>query len=539
MTFPKFHGITLAQNAWIANAVVESLAADPAPLVAGRIWFNSTAKTLSFSSLDSGGAVVVQTFASGSDITAALAAITALGARVTTLEGAFVNKDGSVAFTGNVDAGSNKVVNVANGTLDSDAVNKAQLDAAIGNLANAFDYIGVVAGGADTGSALDLTTESSTKVGSYYKVTTAGYFKVGAEGTPFFANINDGLVFNTTAGVDIIDNQTGNVTGTAGYVVVTGSAATGFAVDLDPAFKTTVSANTAAIAAETTRAEAAEGDLTTLTTTAKSSLVAAINEVDADVATNASGLAAEVSRATGAEGTLTTNLGAEVSRATGAEGTLTTNLAAEVSRATGVEGTLSSLTTAVKTDLVSAINSEAARAAAAEGVNGSAISAEVSRATAAEGVNASAISAEVSRATAAEGVNASAISAEVTRAEAAEGVLTTDLGDITTLTTTNKTSAVAAINELVAAAGEGAGALKAAINAQRFTYLAVSGALSFVVSHGLNSAFVAVTVLVKGDDGVFRNDMVAVEETDSNTTTVTLTESRIIKATFQAVDQLA
>lgn len=45
--------------------------------------------------------------------------------------------------------------------------------------------------------------------------------------------------------------------------------------------------NAEGIAAETQRAEAAEGDLSTLTTTAKGSLVAAINEVDANSDTNA------------------------------------------------------------------------------------------------------------------------------------------------------------------------------------------------------------------------------------------------------------
>ena len=102
-----------------------------------------------------------------------------------------------------------------------------------------------------------------------------------------------------------------------------------------------------AINAEVTRATGAEGDLATLTTTTKGNLVAAINEVDAD-------LAAEVTRATAAEGTLQGNidtvsnaLAAEVTRATGAEGTLqgnittvATNLSAEVTRAQNAEAAL-------------------------------------------------------------------------------------------------------------------------------------------------------------------------------------------------------
>jgi hypothetical protein len=562
--FPKFHGITLALNSWIANAVVENLATDPAPLGAGRIWFNTTDKGLKFSSLDAGGAVVVQVVASGADVQAALDAISALGTRVTAIEGAYVPKDGSVAFTGNIDAGSNKLVNVSNGTDANDAINKGQLDAAIGSLANAFKYIGTVAGGADAGSAFDMTTTSSQAVGSYYKVATAGYFKVGAEGTPFLANLNDGLVFNTAAGVDIVDNTNSTVAGTTGEITVSGSTDTGYTVALDAAFKSRVSTLESGLADEISRAEAAEGDLTALTTSVKTSLVAAINS--------------EVSRATTAEGVNAAAISAETTRATAAEGTNATAISNEVTRATGVEGSLSSLTTTAKTDLVSAINEVAAsgattasglaaeitRATAAEGTNASAISAETTRAEAAEGdlstltttaksslvaaVNevsaasasvASDLASEVTRATAAEGTNASAISAEVTRATGAEGALAADIGTLGDLTTTAKSDLVSAINEVAAAAGTGTGALKSQINGQRYVYTAATAALTHTVTHGLGSAYVAFQVLVKGDDGLFRNDIVAVEETSGNVLTVTLTESRIIKLVAQALDALA
>lgn len=562
--FPKFHGIQLAANAWIANAVVETLSADPAPLGAGRIWYNGTSKQLKFSSLDAGGAVIVEVVATGDDVQAALDAISALGTRVTAIEGAYVKKDGSVAFTGNIDAGSNKLVNLANGTDANDAVNKGQLDAAIGSLANAFKYIGTVAGGADTASAFDMTTTSSQEVGAYYKVATAGYFKVGSAGVPFFANLNDGLVFNTASGVDIVDNTNSTVAGTSGEVTVTGSTDTGYTVSLDTAFKARVSTLESGLAAEITRAEGVEGSLASLTTSDKSSLVAAIN--------------AEASRAATAEGVNAAAISAETTRATAAEGTNATAISNEVTRATGVEGSLSSLTTTTKTDLVSAINEVAAsgattasglaaeitRATAAEGTNASAIAAETTRAEAAEGdlstltttsktslvsaINevsassasvASDLAAEVTRATAAEGTNASAISAEVTRATAAEGALSSDIGTLSSLTTTAKDNLVDAINEVAAAAGTGTGALKTSINAQRYTYTAPTAALTHTVTHNLGSAYVAFQVLVKGDDGLFRNDIVAVEETSGNVLTVTLTESRIIKLVAQALDALA
>jgi Coiled stalk of trimeric autotransporter adhesin len=465
--FPKFHGIQLALNSWIANATVENLTSDPSPLSAGRIWYNTTAKALKFSSLDAGGAIVVQVVATGADVQAALDAIVALGARVTAVETSYVNKDGSVAFTGNVDAGGNKVVNVAVGTTTTDAVNFGQLQSAIQALGNAFKYIGVVEGGAAVGSALDLNTLAEKAVGSYYKVSTAGYFKVGAAGTPFFANVNDGLVFNAASGVDVIDNTDSTVAGTAGFITVTGSADTGYTVDVAQTFKDRVSAAEAAITAEVTRATAAEAAL------------------GADIA-------AEVTRATTAEGVLQTAITAETTRATTAEGALQAAITSEVTRATNAE-------TALNT----------------------------------------AITAEVTRATAAEAALQSAVTAEVTRATAAEGVLTGKIGDLALLDTTEKGSLVAALNEVLDLAGDGTDALKTAINAQRFTQTAPSAALTHTITHNLNSAYVQAQVWVRGDDNVFRNDIVAVEETSANVLTVTLTESRVIKIAVQSLANLA
>ena len=174
------------------------------------------------------------------------------------------------------------------------------------------------------------------------------------------------------------------------------------------------------INAEVARASGVEGSLSSLTTTDKTNLVSAINEVlatlNAQANSIADDLAAETARAIAAEGVLQDNIDAEALRATGAESTLTTNLSAEVTRATAAEGVIA-------TDLAT----ESARAIAAEGVLTTNLSAEVTRATAAEGVLTTNLSTEVSRATAAEGVLTTNLTAEVTRATAAEGVLTSDL----------------------------------------------------------------------------------------------------------------
>lgn len=418
--FPKFHGITLAAGGVIENLNIERLAADPVPVVAGRIWFNNTDKALKFSSLDGTGAVVVQVAATGADLASALAQLSALDGRVSAVEGAYVKKDGSVAFTGNVDAGGNRVTNVAAPTADTDAVNRLFVTNAISALGNAFEYVGTVDGAATSGTATDLGALAKTHAGAYYKVTTAGYVKLGAEVRQVI--VNDGIIFNSAGGFDVVAGTESTVAGTANEITVTGSVATGFVVALDSVFS---------------------GRVTTLET----------------------GLANEI-----------TNRDTAIAAA----------IATEV------------------TDRNAAITS----AVAAE-------------------------------ATARDAAITTAVSAEQSRATTAEGGLQSQIGTLTSLTTTDKTSLVAAVNEIKTLAGGGVDTLKAEINAGRKTFLATAPALTHVFAHGLNTAFPAVDTRVQGDDGVFRNDIVAFEETDANTITVFLTEARIIKISVEARDQLA
>lgn len=87
--FPKFHGITLAANSWIENANFERLAADPVPVSAGRVWFNTTDKALKYSSLDANGAVVIRTIGSAEDMQAAISALqTALSSEISRAQSA-------------------------------------------------------------------------------------------------------------------------------------------------------------------------------------------------------------------------------------------------------------------------------------------------------------------------------------------------------------------------------------------------------------------------------------------------------------------
>lgn len=262
----KIHNPVLANNSVFKNLHFERLSADPTPLTAGRVWFNTTDKLFKHTTLDAGGAVVVNSFATVEALNSALTA--------------YVKHDGSVAFTGDINAGGNKLTNLAAPVADTDAATKLYVDGKVANLGNAFNYVGSVEGGADTANAFDVSTLTQKDAGDYYKVTIAGYFKVGAAGTPFRANVNDGLVFNLDGGVDIIDNTNSSVSGTANEIAVTGSTDTGFVVALDSAFKTRVSTLETASADHETRITANETKIgtTPLTTTAQT-LTGAIEEV--------------------------------------------------------------------------------------------------------------------------------------------------------------------------------------------------------------------------------------------------------------------
>lgn len=115
------------------------------------------------------------------------------------------------------------------------------LDTAIKSLADqvtalgaAFNYVGTVDGGADAENAYDLDTLAAggKDAGDYYKVTTSGWFIIGAEGEAFYANMNDGLIWNTAGEVDVIDNSNSMVL-SGQNIAVTGSTDTGFTVALD------------------------------------------------------------------------------------------------------------------------------------------------------------------------------------------------------------------------------------------------------------------------------------------------------------------
>lgn len=227
----KHHGIRLAAGSFLHNAAIENLPADPAliELTPGRIWFNTAEKALKFTEQATNGDVAVRTATSQADIVALLSLIGTLANLATTDKSSLV-------------AGVNEVVGKVGTLANLNTTVKTDLVAAlnevkgtVNSIGNAFNYVNLVAGGADELTALDLTTLTEKDTGDYYKVSTAGWFAVGLN-APFQANVGDGLVWNLSGTVDIIDNTNANIAGTADQIDVVGSPDTGFTAKFSTTF---------------------------------------------------------------------------------------------------------------------------------------------------------------------------------------------------------------------------------------------------------------------------------------------------------------
>jgi hypothetical protein len=197
---------------------------------------------------------------------------------------------------------------------------------------------------------------------------------------------------------------------------------------------------------------------------------------------------------------------------------LQAQITAEVTRATAAEAANATAISTNASAATAATAAETSRAEAAEAALQSDIDDEVAARTSAVTTLTNAVSAEVTRATAAEQANATAIASEVSRAQGAEASLQSQ------------------IDAIEAAAGEGAAALETKLNNRLYAFKAPVAQSAYEIAHGLNTEFYAVSVMVEGADGVYRNDIVPVEEktTDPlNTLVITLTEARKIKVVVE------
>ena len=373
MAYPKFHGITLANGSVIENLHIERLAADPTPVTAGRIWVNTTEKKVKFTGLDDTGAVVIHSFSSAAELTAGVADAKAYtDAQITALKGVapeLLDTLGKIAAALNNDPNVyNTLVSMMGANIDAA---KAELRGAV---SDAFDTLAELEQG--------LSDEAAARTAA---VTAEANARTAAD--TGLQNSIDGLTSDLTSEVaarkaadTALDGRVSTVEGQVNGKI---------------------------------------GDLTTLTTDAKSTIVGAVNELD-------------------------THVDAEVARAQAAEQQLTTDLLAEISRAKAAETALSASIAQVAVDQTAVANEASARAAADS-------------------------------------------------------------------------------------------AIRSDVNAGKFVFVASSAALTHTVQHNLNTSPVLVSVYTEGDDGKFRNDIVAVEETSNNVLTIGLTESRKVKVAVMSL----
>ena len=130
--YVKFHGLELADNSFIENLRIEKLTSDPTPSEPGRLWYNTTDKVFKFSSLDSGGAIIVHQAVSLDELTAEVATLnstittevtdrtnadSALQTQIDTLETALDNVEASITFAVSTTSGAYVIDGDNNPTL--------------------------------------------------------------------------------------------------------------------------------------------------------------------------------------------------------------------------------------------------------------------------------------------------------------------------------------------------------------------------------------------------------------------------------------
>jgi len=593
----RFHDVTLANGATINNAHFERLISDPVPIQPGRIWFNTTDRAFRYSSLDVGGAITVHSFADAASLIASVTAlqtsltteinnriagdaaeVTARSAAVTSLTEALAQEvaDRTAAVAAEATARIDGLATEAQQRTDAIAVAAATAanataterdarlagDAALGgrvdNVQDELDvtqaaaglnvdgtftppenttYLGAVVSLKDADVKLDkaISDEATTRSGQ-----VAGLASALANEAQSRADGDANLQSQLEAWV-AVQIATDNVTDTARV-----QAEADARISKDSALQAELDRTQATVGTD------ADGNLIPITGTnylnAVTTVFGGAYVLDTEIKRVSDEVVAEgLARAT-ADSNFHDQLQQEVSDRAGADSALQTELNTTQGGA-GLESNgsyapatdsnyLNDATTLKDADhkLDAALQAVSDRATAIEtvvvpGLQGQ-ITAEVNRATAAEAAEVTA------RADAITGVT-TALSGEITRATGIEAGLRTDLTGEANRATGVEAGLQSQINAVVAAAGEGSNALKSSLNSGRYTFKSTGPALVHVVAHNLNTEFYSANIMVKGTDGVWRNDIMPVEDIDLNSYRVNLSEACDIKASGQSNAQVA
>ena len=589
----RFHGLSLAANSTFDNAHFERLVADPLPIAPGRIWFNTTEKAFKYSSLDAGGAVTIHVFADAASLAISVATMqqsltdeisartsadtTELNARVAAINAVQTALATEVADRTNADAAESQAridgiaaeaaarttaIGVASATAanataserDARLAGDASQTARSNNIQDELDVSQAGAGlnvdGTYTapentvhlGAALSLkaadvlldaaiASEVATRIGQVAGLTSAlaNEKQLREDGD---ANLLTQIEAWTTAQLE----------GNANADLVEQAAR----IAKDSALQAELDQTQATIGTDT------DGKLIPITGThflnSVTTVFGGAFVLDTEVYNAQQSIVAEgLARAT-ADSNFHDQLQQEVTDRATADSAIQTELnTTQAGAGLQADGSylhatdsnyLNAATTLKDADhkLDAAIHAVSDRVGNIETVAipnlQDQITAEVTRATDAESAESAArtaavatlnaaVAQEVSNRTTAVSTVTTAVTTEVTRATNAEGGLQSQ------------------INAIVAASGEGAAALKGELNTGRFTFKSTAPALVHVINHGLNTEFYSLNIMVKGLDGVWRNDIMPVEDIDVNSFRVTLSESCDIKASGQSNAALA
>lgn len=558
MAFPKHHGILLAQNSWIANLHLEPLATDPTgPLTAGRVWHNTTDNVVRFTVGDGAGNVIVRTIANLEDVQAAITALqTALNTEVTNRTAADAAE--AQARTDAIAALTTALAQETSDRIAGDAAEATARQTADAAEAQArTDAIAVAAQNAADALATETTARLAGDAAGNARVdavqaeldVTQAAAGLNVDGT-FTAPENTtylGEVTSLKAATVALDKAlTDEVTRASNVEVAIQSALANEAqlrsdgdanlqAQLQQWVNTQLQGNEASDAAETAARIAGDaalqaeldqtqasiglntdGTMGSLVDTnfmkAATTVFGAAAALDTQLKVVTDAIAAEgVARQT-ADDNFHTQLQSETSDRQAADLALQAELD-NVEAGAGLETDGSYVAPTGSNYLGGATSLKDA-----DGKLDSAVKAVSDRVGAIETTAIpqlqDQVTAEVQRATAAEAANANAVAAETTRATNAEAGLQ------------------AKIDAIQAASGDGTVALKQTLNGRIYTFKAAQADVAFTIQHNFNTEFYTYSVMTAGDDGVFRNDIIPVEEKSDdplNALVLSLSEPRIIK----------
>ncbi len=298
----------------------------------------------------------------------------------------FLDQDGQMAEQKATDT-----IQVANGVNALDAVNKGQLDGAVGSLTDLINAEAARAAQAEAALGDSITAEQTARIAADAALSAS-----------LTSETNARTAADTALGGRIDAEEAARIAADSAEASARAAADTALRNDLDAEIARATAAESAEATARTNADAALQAAIDALSSSSNSALTAAINSLTAD-------LEAEEAARIAADAALQTELDAEEARAAAAE-------AAEEAARIAADNALQSDIDA----------EEAARIAAVAALQAE-LDAEEARAAAAEQDLADDIAAEQSRAQTAEGNLTSALNAEIARAQAAEAVLTADL----------------------------------------------------------------------------------------------------------------